>query len=73
MTKEELYKKFPITSLTRIDLGNAGFDVTDVTDETMNKLALYMADEYSTNFFEDSLKSLASHLNIPKIKDYDSL
>ena len=65
MNKEDMYKEFPIGSITRSDLEDANFDTSNVSDEVMKDLAQMMQDEYYNNFFWDSLDSLARYLKIP--------
>lgn len=57
---------FPITSVHRDDLEVAGFDVTEVSDLTMERLAKYMCDAYLGDLFWVSLKIVAEELGIPK-------
>ena len=57
---------FPITSVHRDDLEAAGFEVSGVSDETMERLAKRMADDYITQLFWTSLKITAEELNIPE-------
>lgn len=61
---------FPITSVTREDLAQKGFDTQDVSDETMERLASKMADDYVGQLFWESLDSIAEYQGIPR-KDTD--
>ena len=65
MNEKELYKEFPVISITRADLEEANFDISNVSDDVMKLLAQKMYDEYVSNFFWDSLNSLARYLKIP--------
>ena len=57
---------FEITSVSREDLDAAGFDTTNVDDDTMTELASKMADDYLEQLYWSSLKIIAECLNIPK-------
>ena len=59
---------FEITSVSREDLESAGFDASNVDDDTMTELAEEMADDYLEQLFWTSLKILAENLGIPKKK-----
>lgn len=63
---------FPITSVHRDDLEAAGFDVSGVSDETMERLAKRMADNYISQLFWTSLMITAEELNIPKTHEGDN-
>ena len=57
---------FVITSVHRDDLEAAGFDSSKVTDEQMELLAKYMANDYLKHLFWASLKYIAEErLEIP--------
>ncbi|MDR0430358.1 MAG: hypothetical protein LBH58_07790 [Tannerellaceae bacterium] len=61
---------FKITSVSRDDLEEAGFDVSKVSDTKMCILAGKLADDYCEQLFWSSLSIFAEeHLNIPKKKD----
>jgi hypothetical protein len=64
--RERFYKDFPITSVCRADLQEAGFDTTDVDDETMSELASKMANAYCDMGFWEELEILAKYLKIKK-------
>ena len=66
--QEKYYKDFPITSVCRADLENAGFNTASVDDGTMSELASKMANEYCDMGFWEDLKILAEHLGIKKNK-----
>lgn len=57
--------RFSITSVCRADLEREGFDVTNVTDDTMSELASKMEDAYVEQNFWTDLKIIASDLDIP--------
>lgn len=50
---------FPITSIHRNDLAAKGFDVRDITDGDMKRLAGRMASDYCNQLFWSSLEILA--------------
>ena len=65
---------FPITTVHRDELRQAGFDADNVDDDTMSELAEKMGDAYVENCFWDDLETLADDMDIPKIgkaKDND--
>ena len=64
--EEKFYGAFPITSVCRADLEYAGFDATNVDDNTMSKLASKMANAYCDMGFWDDLEALANCLKIKK-------
>jgi hypothetical protein len=57
---------FPITSIHRADLEQAGFDVSAVDDETMMEIAGKMADAYLDQCFWVDLEVIAEALAVPK-------
>ena len=59
---------FEITSVSRDDLLEAGFDVSKVDDATMRNLASKMADDYCEQLFWSSMSIIAGGLGIPKRK-----
>jgi hypothetical protein len=61
---EKFYKAFPITTVCRGDLEQAGFDTMDVDDDTMSELASKMADAYCDMGFWEDLKILAKDLKV---------
>ena len=63
---------FYITSVHRDDLEALGFDVSEVTDTQMKKLAKQMSDDYCNQLFHTSLEILAEELGIPKIKNQNN-
>ncbi len=66
--RQKFYKGFPITSVCRADLASAGFDTTDVDDDTMSELASKMANAYCDMEFWEDLGILADYLKIKKRK-----
>ena len=60
-------EEFNITSVTREDLADVGFDTTNVSDETMERLAQKMADDYCEQMFWESMEIIAEYLGIPRI------
>lgn len=59
---------YPMLFVSKYDLETVGFDVTNVTDETMRELAESMADCYSDDEFRYHLNGCASNLDIPRNK-----
>ncbi len=61
---------FPITSVSRNDLLNAGFNPSDVTDEEMEQLANRLSESYTDYKFCDDLEIHADqYLEVPKIDE----
>lgn len=60
--------EFVISVLSRADLEALGFDVSNVDDDTMQRLADKLGDDYCEQLFWSSLKILAEYFEIPKIK-----
>lgn len=65
---DKCYKDFPITSVCRADLEQAGFNPKDVDDDIMSELASKMANAYCDFGFWEDLKILAEDLGIKKNK-----
>jgi hypothetical protein len=63
---EESY--FPITSIHRSDLEQAGFDASVVDDGTMIEIAEKMADAYLDQVFWIDLEVIAEALGVPQRK-----
>jgi len=63
--KESIDGYFPITSVHRTDLEQAGFDASAVDDKTMRRLAEKMADAYCESVFWIDLDVIADALGIP--------
>ena len=57
---------FVITRVHRDDLDGIGFDVSEVTDCTMERLASKMANDYLEQLYWIQLPILAEDLDIPK-------
>lgn len=66
--EQKLLKEFPIASVSRYDLEDAGFDIKNVDDETMEDLASRMLDAYRECIFWIDIKILAEYLKIKKHK-----
>jgi lipoate synthase len=71
MTKIYIKKdtSFPITSVSRDDLIDAGFDASDVSDDIMTELASKMANAYVENTFWIDLGIIAEDLGVKKFND----
>ena len=67
MSKKQ-QEDFPITSVSREDLIDIGFDAKNVDDGIMEHLASKMADAYCDNGFWIDLPIIAEHLGIKKTK-----
>lgn len=60
---------FEITSVSREDLEDVGFDTSNVTDEQMERLAQKMADDYLEQLFWSSMEIIAEDvIGIPKVR-----
>ena len=59
-------ESFPITSVSREDLEAKGFDTSEVDDDTMERLASKMGDDYCEQLFWTSLEIIAEYMGIPK-------
>ena len=59
-------EEFVISILSRADLEALGFDVSSVDDDTMQRLADKLGDDYCEQLFWSSLKILAEYFEIPK-------
>lgn len=57
---------FPITSVSRADLEERGFDVSGVSDAVMERLAQRMADDYLEQMYWLSLDEMAEFVGIPR-------
>jgi hypothetical protein len=58
--------EFVISVLSRADLEALGFDVSNADDDTMQRLADKLGDDYCEQLFWSSLKILAEYFEIPK-------
>ena len=65
-TMEQKKEFFEISSLSREDLEEKGFDTSNVSDETMEELARKMGDDYCEQLFWDHLVSFAEIMEIPR-------
>lgn len=61
---------FNITSVSRADLEEKGYDTSAITDEQMEKLASKMANEYCEQLFWTSMDIIADNLGFPKKARY---
>ena len=59
-------EEFVISVLSRADLEALGFDVSNVDDDTMQRRADKLGDDYCEQLFWSSLKILAEYFEIPK-------
>lgn len=59
-------ESFVITSVSREDLEEIGFDTSKVSDETMEYLAKKLGNDYCEQLFWSSLEIIAEYLEIPK-------
>ncbi len=66
--EEKLFQEFPITSVSRYDLEDAGFDIKNVDDDTMEDLASRMSEAYRELIFWIDLPILAEYTGIRKLK-----
>ena len=57
---------FVISEVSREDLEEVGFDTSEVSDETMERLARKLGDDYCEQLFWTSLKIIAEYMEIPK-------
>ena len=59
-------ESFVISEVSREDLDELGYDAAKVSDETMERLASKLGDDYCEQLFWTSLKITAEYMNIPK-------
>lgn len=60
-------ENFEIASVCRADLEGLGYDTSRITDETMERLASKLGDDYCDQLFWTSLQVLADeYFNFPK-------
>ena len=60
-------ENFEIASVCRADLEDLGYDTSKITDETMERLASKLGDDYCDQLFWTSLRVLAdNYFNFPK-------
>ena len=60
----EEYEAFQITSICLADLESEGYDITNVSRETMERLASKMADAYCDDGFWIDMEIIADDLKI---------
>ncbi len=58
---------FVVTHVHRDDLEGAGFDVSDVDDDTMQEVACRLSEAYCDNGFWIDLPIIAEYLGIPAV------
>jgi len=59
-------KEFHIATISRTDLKYAGYDITNVDNATMERLASALRNAYMNGIFWIDLPILADSLHIPK-------
>jgi hypothetical protein len=59
---------FVISRVSREDLEAIGFDTSDVSDTTMERLASRLGDDYCNQLFWISLDIMAEYFEIPRKK-----
>ena len=57
---------FVISEVSREDLEEVGFDTSEVSDTTMEYLAMRLGNDYCEQLFWTSLKIIAEYMGIPK-------
>ena len=60
--------EYPITSVTRLDIAELGFDPNDLDDNDMRLIAGSMAEKYLSHGFWEHLLMTVQELNVKKIK-----
>lgn len=68
MINNKKFKQFPITSVCREDLEEAGFDASGVDDDAMKQIASKMADAYLEIIFWIDLPLIAEYCEVPRNK-----
>lgn len=63
-------ESFNITSVSRADLEEKGYDTSAITDEQIEKLASKMANDYCEQLFWTSMDIIAENLGFPKKARY---
>lgn len=61
-------ESFIVTQVSREDLEAIGYDTSEVSDDTMERLASKLAGDYCEQLFWTSLDILAEYMEIPKRK-----
>ena len=64
----EIKTEFPITTICTEDVETAGFDISNITNEQLKKIADNMEDMYLRDGFWHDLRTSAEKIGIPKIK-----
>ena len=59
-------ESFVISEVSREDLDELGYDASKVSDDTMERLASKLGDDYCEQLFWTSLDIIAEYLEIPK-------
>lgn len=59
-------ESFVISEVSREDLDELEYDASKVSDETMERLASKLGDDYCEQLFWTSLDIIAEYLEIPK-------
>ena len=59
-------ESFIITQVSREDLETIGYDTSEVSDDTMERLASKLGDDYCEQLFWTSLDIIAEYMEIPK-------
>jgi len=68
MVNNKKLKQFPITSICREDLEEAGFDASGVDDDTMKQIASKMAEAYLEIIFWIDMPLIAEYCEVPRKK-----
>ena len=68
MNNRRKFQQFPITSICREDLAEAGFDVSRVDDATMKTIASKLADAYLDSGFWIDLPIVAEYCGVSRKK-----
>ena len=65
----DMDKSFKVAGITRSDLEANGFDVSEVDDETMERIASFMHDDYLNQLYWSSMEAAAEYLGIRKTNE----
>lgn len=65
---DEIKTEFPITTICKEDVETAGFDISNITEEQLKKIADNMEDMYLQDGFWHDLRVSAEKVGIPKKK-----
>ena len=66
LTTRNMKESFIITQVSREDLETIGYDTSEVSDDTMERLASKLGDDYCEQLFWTSLDIMAEDMGIPK-------